>query len=499
MTIEEIVQNVRGRTIEETAVLQMKALFRSLFGKEKADETEKAIDLKLQQEIEKAKKAGKNLSPQEKEEKIFSLYSDQIYSNLSEGKKYVSPEQKDLEFANFKQGLKDLSKESHELFSKAEGNFNGVKMAHYLKNNPNALSETFNRIVTVQEKFNGLVQEGQKLQSFEQKAEKSKTIDDLEKENQLKALKIRSRNSNYVEKDYMGMLQNRGYIDFGYQKEIYNVSTGIAYDNLTRAALNNYVRHYKVFDGRFATEKQIENMGLKIKPGSKPIDITMVERIDQKTHKKFSQESVKNLSGDQKKDYMAKNTILKEQVFTLYNGSDIEGLDEFKIASKEKKSEFALKNNLQSFLEKNGLSKDELEKCSTTQLIQKTILTDKQNEGLSPVELKLRCEIFSQKLQARYEIAQKSHFISPNDIGDLEKAFKETKFCTSKAFDSVKRRENEISSFLKEKYKGKEVDRVLENKSFQEKSIAAKQQAKAISKPEKTFLKPKTNGLQMGD
>ena len=43
MSLQEIVENVRGRTIEETAVLQLKALYRSLFGKDKAQEAENSF------------------------------------------------------------------------------------------------------------------------------------------------------------------------------------------------------------------------------------------------------------------------------------------------------------------------------------------------------------------------------------------------------------------------------------------------------------------------
>lgn len=168
MSLQEIVENVRGRTIEETAVLQLKALYRSLFGKDKAQEAEKKISEQLAKEAVEAKKEGREIpdpDSKEQKEKEYSLFVSEIYESLAgpAPKTLQAKEQRKLESEVFKSDLKSLSKEAHEIYSEKDGDFSGIRMINYLGENPNALSDAFDRVLAMERKMAGmLIQKEQK-------------------------------------------------------------------------------------------------------------------------------------------------------------------------------------------------------------------------------------------------------------------------------------------------------------------------------------------------
>ena len=185
MTLQEIVENVHGRTIEETAMLQLKALYRSLFGKEKASEAERNVIDKLTQEAIAAKKEGRPIpqadSP-ERKEKEYSLFAGELYDALA-GPIEKTPQGKEkraLEREFFKKDLQSISKEAHEVYSPKEfEGFNGVRLVNYLSENPNALSDAFDQILAAQKKMASLLEAGKEITP--EKQNEQSDMDNLKK------------------------------------------------------------------------------------------------------------------------------------------------------------------------------------------------------------------------------------------------------------------------------------------------------------------------------
>ena len=387
MTLQEIVENVHGRTIEETAMLQLKALYHSLFGKDKAEEAEKNVIDKLTQEAIAAKKEGRPIpqadSP-ERIEKEYSLFAGELYDALA-GPIEKTPQGKEkraLEREFFKKDLQSISKEAHEVYSPKEfEGFNGVRLVNYLSENPNALSDAFDQILAAQKKMASLLEAGKEINPQEEKMDPNETelVEDeknISKEESPAYQK--AVNCSRVQKDLLKGLKEKGYMDFGFTKNLYNPATGKEYEGFSRAVLNQYVRVTHSFDGRFMTEKQISESGTyALKEGARPINLTLTERTDKTTGKPFDGKVLNGMSSSEMKEYIAENVESKETMFRVYNGRDIEGLEKFEGYDKRTSNEISEKNKLIKYIENQGYALKELNDSSVPKLVSYAIEASK--------------------------------------------------------------------------------------------------------------------------
>ena len=479
MTLQEIVENVHGRTIEETAMLQLKALYRSLFGKEKASEAERNVIDKLTQEAIAAKKEGRPIpqadSP-ERKEKEYSLFAGELYDALA-GPIEKTPQGKEkraLEREFFKKDLQSISKEAHEVYSPKEfEGFNGVRLVNYLSENPNALSDAFDQILAAQKKMASLLEAGKEINPQEEKMDPNETelVEDernISKEESPAYQK--AVNCGRVQKDLLKGLKEKGYMDFGFTKNLYNLATGKEYEGFSRAVLNQYVRVTHSFDGRFMTEKQISESGsYALKDGARPINLTFIEKIDKTTGKPFDGQILNKMSSTEMKEYITKNVESKEVMFQVYNGRDIYGLEKFEGYDKRTSTEISEKNKLIKYIENQGYPLKELKDSSVPELVGYAIEASKIDK-MPEMQKKICSEMLLQKVKSRTHLTQDQNFrfISNNDISKLESHFKDNRYAIANAYDSVVKLDYQIQkSFQMDKDKSRSVaDQFCEEKGF---------------------------------
>lgn len=593
MTLQEIVENVHGRTIEETAMLQLKALYRSLFGKEKASEAERNVIDKLTQEAIAAKKEGRPIpqadSP-ERIEKEYSLFAGELYDALA-GPIEKTPQGKEkraLEREFFKKDLQSISKEAHEVYSPKEfEGFNGVRLVNYLSENPNALSDAFDQILAAQKKMASLLEAGKEITPEKQNeqsdmdnlkklsydeyllltiahgesgstafdgmnfTEKEKAYlithftqtqqeylsefsdeddkwdkeyskystsyfidDDHELKFKVFSLKCfdsfkagirleekfisnpqeekmdpnetelvedekniskeespayqKAVNSGRVQKDLLKGLKEKGYMDFGFGKNLYNPATGKEYEGFTRAVLNQYVRVTHSFDGRFMTEKQISESGTyALKEGARPINLTLTERTDKTTGKPFDGKVLNGMSSSEMKEYIAENVESKETMFQVYNGRDIEGLEKFEGYDKRTSNEISEKNKLIKYIENQGISLKELNDSSVPKLVSYAIEASKIDK-MPEMQKKICSEMLLQKVKSRTPLTQDKNFrfIGQNDVAKLESYFKDNRYAVSNAYEAVGKLDYQIQKSFQLDKNRSVADRFCEDKGF---------------------------------
>lgn len=593
MTLQEIVENVHGRTIEETAMLQLKALYRSLFGKEKASEAERNVIDKLTQEAIAAKKEGRPIpqadSP-ERIEKEYSLFAGELYDALA-GPIEKTPQGKEkraLEREFFKKDLKSISKEAHEVYSPKEfEGFNGVRLVNYLSENPNALSDAFDRILAAQKKMTSLLEAGKEITPEKQNeqsdmdnlkklsydeyllltiahgesgstafdgmnfTEKEKAYlinhftqtdqeylsefsdeidkwdkeyskystsyfidDDHELKSKVFSLKCfdsfkagirleekfisnpqeekmdpnetelvedeknipkeespayqKAVNCGRVQKDLLKGLKEKGYMDFGFTKNLYNPATGKEYEGFSRAVLNQYVRVTHSFDGRFMTEKQISESGTyALKEGARPINLTLTERTDKTTGKPFDGKVLNGMSSSEMKEYIAENVESKETMFRVYNGRDIEGLEKFEGYDKRTSTEISEKNKLIKYIENQGYPLKELKDSSVPKLVSYAIEASKIDK-MPEMQKKICSEMLLQKVKSRTALTQDKNFrfIGQNDVAKLESYFKDNRYAVSNAYEAVGKLDHQIQKSFQLDKNRSVADRFCEEKGF---------------------------------
>ena len=477
MTLQEIVENVHGRTIEETAMLQLKALYRSLFGKEKASEAERNVIEKLTQEAIAAKKEGRPIpqadSP-ERKEKEYSLFAGELYDALA-GPIEKTPQGKEkraLEREFFKKDLQSISKEAHEVYSPKEfEGFNGVRLVNYLSENPNALSDAFDQILAAQKKMASLLEAGKEINPQEEKMDPNETelVEDeknISKEESPAYQK--AVNCGRVQKDLLKGLKEKGYMDFGFTKNLYNLATGKEYEGFSRAVLNQYVRATHSFDGRFMTEKQISESGsYALKEGARPINLTFIEKIDKTTGKPFDGQILNKMSSTEMKEYITKNVESKEVMFQVYNGRDIYGLEKFEGYDKRTSTEISEKNKLIKYIENQGYPLKELKDSSVPELVGYAIEASKIDK-MPEMQKKICSEMLLQKVKSRTPLTQDKNFrfIGQNDVAKLESYFKDNRYAVSNAYEAVGKLDHQIQkSFQLDKTRSV-ADRFCEDKGF---------------------------------
>ena len=477
MTLQEIVENVHGRTIEETAMLQLKALYRSLFGKEKTSEAERNVIEKLTQEAIAAKKEGRPIpqadSP-ERKEKEYSLFAGELYDALA-GPIEKTPQGKEkraLEREFFKKDLQSISKEAHEVYSPKEfEGFNGVRLVNYLSENPNALSDAFDQILAAQKKMASLLEAGKEINPQEEKMDPNETelVEDeknISKEESPAYQK--AVNCGRVQKDLLKGLKEKGYMDFGFGKNLYNPATGKEYEGFSRAVLNQYVRVTHSFDGRFMTEKQISDSGTyALKEGARPINLTLTERTDKTTGKPFDGKVLNGMSSSEMKEYIAENVESKETMFRVYNGRDIEGLEKFEGYDKRTSNEISEKNKLIKYIENQGYALKELNDSSVPKLVSYAIEASKIDK-MPEMQKKICSEMLLQKVKSRTPLTQDKNFrfIGQNDVAKLESYFKDNRYAVSNAYEAVGKLDHQIQkSFQLDKTRSV-ADRFCEDKGF---------------------------------
>lgn len=477
MTLQEIVENVHGRTIEETAMLQLKALYRSLFGKEKASEAERNVIDKLTQEAIAAKKEGRPIpqadSP-ERIEKEYSLFAGELYDALA-GPIEKTPQGKEkraLEREFFKKDLQSISKEAHEVYSPKEfEGFNGVRLVNYLSENPNALSDAFDQILAAQKKMVSLLEAGKEINPQEEKMDPNETelVEDeknIPKEESPAYQK--AVNCGRVQKDLLKGLKEKGYMDFGFTKNLYNPATGKEYEGFSRAVLNQYVRVTHSFDGRFMTEKQISESGTyALKEGARPINLTLTERTDKTTGKPFDGKVLNGMSSSEMKEYIAENVESKETMFQVYNGRDIEGLEKFEGYDKRTSNEISEKNKLIKYIENQGISLKELNDSSVPKLVSYAIEASKIDK-MPEMQKKICSEMLLQKVKSRTALTQDKNFryIGQNDVAKLESYFKDNRYAVSNAYEAVGKLDYQIQKSFQLDKNRSVADRFCEEKGF---------------------------------
>ena len=477
MTLQEIVENVHGRTIEETAMLQLKALYRSLFGKEKASEAERNVIDKLTQEAIAAKKEGRPIpqadSP-ERKEKEYSLFAGELYDALA-GPIEKTPQGKEkraLEREFFKKDLQSISKEAHEVYSPKEfEGFNGVRLVNYLSENPNALSDAFDQILAAQKKMASLLEAGKEINPQEEKMDPNETelVEDeknISKEESPAYQK--AVNCSRVQKDLLKGLKEKGYMDFGFGKNLYNPATGKEYEGFSRAVLNQYVRVTHSFDGRFMTEKQISESGTyALKEGARPINLTLTERTDKTTGKPFDGKVLNGMSSSEMKEYIAENVESKETMFQVYNGRDIEGLEKFEGYDKRTSNEISEKNKLIKYIENQGISLKELNDSSVPKLVSYAIEASKIDK-MPEMQKKICSEMLLQKVKSRTPLTQDKNFrfIGQNDVAKLESYFKDNRYAVSNAYEAVGKLDYQIQKSFQLDKNRSVADQFCEEKGF---------------------------------
>lgn len=477
MTLQEIVENVHGRTIEETAMLQLKALYRSLFGKEKASEAERNVIEKLTQEAIAAKKEGRPIpqadSP-ERKEKEYSLFAGELYDALA-GPIEKTPQGKEkraLEREFFKKDLQSISKEAHEVYSPKEfEGFNGVRLVNYLSENPNALSDAFDQILAAQKKMASLLEAGKEINPQEEKMDPNETelVEDeknISKEESPAYQK--AVNCSRVQKDLLKGLKEKGYMDFGFTKNLYNPATGKEYEGFSRAVLNQYVRVTHSFDGRFMTEKQISESGTyALKEGARPINLTLTERTDKTTGKPFDGKVLNGMSSSEMKEYIAENVESKETMFRVYNGRDIEGLEKFEGYDKRTSNEISEKNKLIKYIENQGYALKELNDSSVPKLVSYAIEASKIDK-MPEMQKKICSEMLLQKVKSRTPLTQDKNFrfIGQNDVAKLESYFKNNRYAVSNAYEAVGKLDYQIQKSFQLDKNRSVADQFCEEKGF---------------------------------
>lgn len=477
MTLQEIVENVHGRTIEETAMLQLKALYHSLFGKDKAEEAEKNVIDKLTQEAIAAKKEGRPIpqadSP-ERIEKEYSLFAGELYDALA-GPIEKTPQGKEkraLEREFFKKDLQSISKEAHEVYSPKEfEGFNGVRLVNYLSENPNALSDAFDQILAAQKKMASLLEAGKEINPQEEKMDPNETelVEDeknISKEESPAYQK--AVNCSRVQKDLLKGLKEKGYMDFGFTKNLYNPATGKEYEGFSRAVLNQYVRVTHSFDGRFMTEKQISESGTyALKEGARPINLTLTERTDKTTGKPFDGKVLNGMSSSEMKEYIAENVESKETMFRVYNGRDIEGLEKFEGYDKRTSNEISEKNKLIKYIENQGYALKELNDSSVPKLVSYAIEASKIDK-MPEMQKKICSEMLLQKVKSRTPLTQDKNFrfIGQNDVAKLESYFKNNRYAVSNAYEAVGKLDYQIQKSFQLDKNRSVADQFCEEKGF---------------------------------
>ena len=477
MTLQEIVENVHGRTIEETAMLQLKALYHSLFGKDKAEEAEKNVIDKLTQEAIAAKKEGRPIpqadSP-ERIEKEYSLFAGELYDALA-GPIEKTPQGKEkraLEREFFKKDLQSISKEAHEVYSPKEfEGFNGVRLVNYLSENPNALSDAFDQILAAQKKMASLLEAGKEINPQEEKMDPNETelVEDeknISKEESPAYQK--AVNCSRVQKDLLKGLKEKGYMDFGFTKNLYNPATGKEYEGFSRAVLNQYVRVTHSFDGRFMTEKQISESGTyALKEGARPINLTLTERTDKTTGKPFDGKVLNGMSSSEMKEYIAENVESKETMFRVYNGRDIEGLEKFEGYDKRTSNEISEKNKLIKYIENQGYALKELNDSSVPKLVSYAIEASKIDK-MPEMQKKICSEMLLQKVKSRTPLTQDKNFrfIGQNDVAKLESYFKNNRYAVSNAYEAVGKLDYQIQKSFQLDKNRSVADQFCEDKGF---------------------------------
>lgn len=250
-------------------------------------------------------------------------------------------------------------------------------------------------------------------------------------------------NENRVNTRLLKNLKEKGFMDFGFGKNIFNPTTGQEYDGFNRAVLNNYLQNTHIFDGRFMTEKQIEASGMySLKPGAKPVTLILKERVDVATGKPIHRgEELSKMSAEERDDFYKNHTQQKNTIFYVYNGSQINNLEKFQPWDKRDRSKEALeKNKLVNYLENKGVGRNELQDKSVVQLVGAAIEKRFENQPFVPeIQKKICGEMLLQRIKSRTRLSQGENFkfIGQNDIADIEKHFKENRTSISQAYNNV--------------------------------------------------------------
>lgn len=94
--------------------------------------------------------------------------------------------------------------------------------------------------------------------------------------------------------------------------------------NHIRLLVTSYLRGYD--DDRFVTFLQAKEQGWKIKKGAKGTHIEKAMLYDKLKKEPFNSETTKNMSLEEKNDYMDKNTYYMVKNFVVFNAVDVEGI-----------------------------------------------------------------------------------------------------------------------------------------------------------------------------
>lgn len=112
---------------------------------------------------------------------------------------------------------------------------------------------------------------------------------------------------------------------------------------LTFVSLQN-----KYTDPRWVTFKQAQDKEWTIKKGSKGVPIEIFKLYDKHTKKDFKAETIKDLTDNQKEEYLKKNVKLVCKNYYVFNASQIEGIPPLK-----KEQEKAVEYDKLKLIEKN--------------------------------------------------------------------------------------------------------------------------------------------------
>ena len=275
-------------------------------------------------------------------------------------------------------------------------------------------------------------------------------------------------NCGRVQKDLLKGLKEKGYMDFGFGKNLYNPATGKEYEGFSRAVLNQYVRVTHSFDGRFMTEKQISDSGTyALKEGARPINLTLTERTDKTTGKPFDGKVLNGMSSSEMKEYIAENVESKETMFRVYNGRDIEGLEKFEGYDKRTSNEISEKNKLIKYIENQGYALKELNDSSVPKLVSYAIEASKIDK-MPEMQKKICSEMLLQKVKSRTPLTQDKNFrfIGQNDVAKLESYFKNNRYAVSNAYEAVGKLDYQIQKSFQLDKNRSVADQFCEEKGF---------------------------------
>jgi antirestriction protein ArdC len=115
----------------------------------------------------------------------------------------------------------------------------------------------------------------------------------------------------------------------------YNPKTKARYNGVNNLylSLTSIERGYN--DNRWYTFNQLQEMGLKLKKGSKAVAIEGYTLIDKQTKKEFTSKTLDGMTDAEKADYKAKNVYPKYSYYNVFNASCVIGLEPATKAEKQ--------------------------------------------------------------------------------------------------------------------------------------------------------------------